>query len=146
MKFESFQSERKRMLLFAVVREGVTKGEGGAATGWETCPPRAPQKTRARTPNWQSSSSSELNIIQLFYREKKQAGTGPSRRHIKGSKIAKRHQNAKVLVNWGPFDENTISDGSFSFFKSLSRNKPSEITDFLVFIHHVFHYLLLECS
>ena len=37
-----------------------------------------------------------------------QAGTGPSRRHIKGSKIAKGLQGAKVLVNWGPFDENCV--------------------------------------
>ena len=32
----------------------------------------------------------------------KQAGTGPSRRHIKGSKIAKGIQSAEVLVNWVP--------------------------------------------
>ena len=28
-----------------------------------------------------------------------------SRRHIKGSKIAKGLQNVKLLVNWGPFME-----------------------------------------
>ena len=33
---------------------------------------------------------------------RKQAGNGPSRRHIQGSKIAKRLQNFKVLVNWEP--------------------------------------------
>ena len=32
----------------------------------------------------------------------KKAGTGPCRRHIQGSKIAKGLQNVKVLVNWGP--------------------------------------------
>ena len=35
----------------------------------------------------------------------KQAGTGPNRRHIQVSKIAKGLQNVKVLVNWGPFYE-----------------------------------------
>ena len=29
----------------------------------------------------------------------------PSRCHIKGSKTAKGLQSAKVLVNWGPFDD-----------------------------------------
>ena len=38
-----------------------------------------------------------------IYFLKGQAETGPSRRHIYGSKLAKGLQNAKVLVNWGPF-------------------------------------------
>ena len=33
----------------------------------------------------------------------KQTGTGPSRRHIEGSKKAKGLQNVKVLVNLEPF-------------------------------------------
>ena len=32
-----------------------------------------------------------------------QAGTGPSRHHIEGSKTAKGLQNVKVLVNLEPF-------------------------------------------
>ena len=39
-----------------------------------------------------------MNIVE-------QAGNGPNRRHIEGSKIAKRLQCAKVLMNWGPFVE-----------------------------------------
>ena len=34
-----------------------------------------------------------------------QAGNGPSRRHIQGSKIAKGLQNFQVLVNWDYFYE-----------------------------------------
>ena len=37
--------------------------------------------------------------------KKKQAGNGPSRRHIYSSKIPKGLQKVKVLVNWGPFYE-----------------------------------------
>ena len=37
--------------------------------------------------------------------EVKQAGNGPSRRHIQGSKIAKRLQNFQVLVSWDYFYE-----------------------------------------
>ena len=44
-----------------------------------------------------------------FAQVEKQAGTGPSRRHIQGSKIAKGLQNVKVLVNWGPFYEKKLS-------------------------------------
>ena len=39
---------------------------------------------------------------------KEQAGTGPSRRHIYGSKIPKGSQIVKVLVNSGPFYENNF--------------------------------------
>ena len=42
-----------------------------------------------------------------------QDGTGPSRRHIKGSKM-KGLQSAKVLMNWRHFDEN--------FFETMSHN------------------------
>ena len=45
----------------------------------------------------------------------KQGETDPSRRHIKGSKIAKGLHSAKVLVNWGPFDEKF-------FMKKMSHN------------------------
>ena len=38
----------------------------------------------------------------------KQAGNGPSRRHIQGSKIAKGLQSVKVLVNYGPFGEKNL--------------------------------------
>ena len=41
-----------------------------------------------------------MTIVDSFL---KQAGTGPSRRHIQGSKISKGFQNVKVLVNWGSF-------------------------------------------
>ena len=41
-----------------------------------------------------------INLILLEYFKYKQAGNGPSRRHIQGSKIAKGLQNFKVLVNW----------------------------------------------
>ena len=37
-----------------------------------------------------------------------QAGNGPSRRHIQGSKIAKGLQNFQVLVNWDYFNEKKI--------------------------------------
>ena len=50
--------------------------------------------------NRQHHSAYRLNRVDY-----KQAGTGPSRRHIQGSKIAKGLQSAKVLVNWGHFDE-----------------------------------------
>ena len=43
-----------------------------------------------------------------YAEEKEQAGNGPSRRHIQGSKIAKGLQNFKVLVNWEPFYEKKI--------------------------------------
>ena len=33
----------------------------------------------------------------IYKNKEKQAGTGPSRRHIQGSKIAKRHQSFKVF-------------------------------------------------
>ena len=39
----------------------------------------------------------------LNHQKIQQAGTGPSRRHIKDSKIAKGFQSVKLLVNWGPF-------------------------------------------
>ena len=35
------------------------------------------------------------NLINLYLSEKEQAGTGPSRRHIQGSKIAKRLPSVK---------------------------------------------------
>ena len=38
----------------------------------------------------------------------KQAETGPSYRHIAGSKIAKGLQNVKVSGNWGPFYEKKL--------------------------------------
>ena len=44
-----------------------------------------------------------LNCFSRRFEE--QAGSGPSWRHILGSKIAKGLQNVKVLVNWGPFYE-----------------------------------------
>ena len=49
--------------------------------------------------------------MSYFDREKytlstfQQAGNGPSRRHIQGSKIAKGLQNFQVLVNWDYFYE-----------------------------------------
>ena len=60
----------------------------------------------------------------------KQAGTGPSRRHIYGSKIAKGLQNVKVLVKLEPF---------VNFFKSLTVPKNTEREDLLGFfnIHSV---------
>ena len=68
------------------------------------------------------SSDSEISLKEalprkIFSIKKNKAGTGPSRRHIKGSKIAKGLQSAEVLVNWVPFDE---------FFRSLTmlKNKP----------------------
>ena len=50
--------------------------------------------------------------------KKKQAGTGPSRRHIQVSKIAKGLQNVKVLVNWGPFYEKNCSKKSHNAEKN----------------------------
>ena len=44
----------------------------------------------------------------------KQAGNGPSRRHIQGSKIAKGLQNFQVLVNWDYFYEK-------KFWKKISQ-------------------------
>ena len=49
--------------------------------------------------------------------KKKQAGTGPSRRHIKGSKIAKGLQYVKVLVSWGPFYEKFFLEKSLTMPK-----------------------------
>ena len=44
----------------------------------------------------------------------KQAGNGPSRRHIQGSKVAKGLQNFQVLVNWDYFYEKKIEKKSHS--------------------------------
>ena len=63
-----------------------------------------------KTEHMYNSVRNKLNLY-LY----KQAGTGPSRRHIQGSKIPKGLQNVKVLVNWGPFY------GKF-FFEKKSHN------------------------
>ena len=62
----------------------------------------------------------------------KQAGNGPSRRHIQGSKIAKGLQNFQVLVNWDYFYKK-------NFLKSLTMPKKTEREDPLGFfnIHSV---------
>ena len=57
----------------------------------------------------------------------KQTGTGPSRRHIKGLKIAKGLQSANVLTNWGPFDD--------FFLKKVSMPNETEKGDPLGFIN-----------
>ena len=44
----------------------------------------------------------------------KQAGNGPSRRHIQGSKIAKGLQNLQELVNWDYLYEKKIEKKSHS--------------------------------
>ena len=64
--------------------------------------------------------------------DSKQAGNGPSRRHIQGSKIAKGLQNFQVLVNWDYFNE--------FFLKKVSQcRKKTEREDPLGFfnIHSV---------
>ena len=43
--------------------------------------------------------------FKVFYSQYKQAWNGPSRRHIKGSKLAKGLQNFQVSVNWDYFYE-----------------------------------------
>ena len=45
-------------------------------------------------------------IVKLSMYWSEQAGNGPNRRHIQGSKIAKGLQNFQVLVNWDYFYEN----------------------------------------
>ena len=64
-------------------------------------------------------------IILHFTCEKKQAGNGPNRRHIQGSKIAKGLQNFQVLVNWENFYE-------FFFEKKSHNDKKTEKGDPLV--------------
>ena len=54
--------------------------------------------------------------------EMEQAGNGPSRRHIQGSKIAKGLQNFKVLVNWDYFYLKKLK-------KSLTMPKKTERED-----------------
>ena len=71
-------------------------------------------KNSKRTSKCQSilfySTRKKFNVSQcrktLAYH--KQAGNGPSRRHIQGSKIAKGLQNFQVLVNWDYFYEKKI--------------------------------------
>ena len=65
----------------------------------------------------------------------KQAGTGPSRRHIKGSKIAKGIQSAEVLVNWVPlgffFEKRSHNAEKFLLYplviRKIIRMKTSKI-------------------
>ena len=59
----------------------------------------------------------------------KQAWTGPSRRHIQGSNIAKGLQNFQVLVNWDYFY------GQFFLKKSLTMPKKTEREDPLEFFN-----------
>ena len=54
----------------------------------------------------------------------KQAGNGPSRRHIEGSKIAKGLQNFQVLVNWDYFYEKFFLKKSFTMSKKTERGDP----------------------
>ena len=46
----------------------------------------------------------QLGIQYKITEHDEQAGNGPSRRHIQGSKIAKGLQNFQVLVNWDYFN------------------------------------------
>ena len=41
------------------------------------------------------TKTAERNIVTVYHSKLKQAGTGPSRRHIQGSKIAKRLPSVK---------------------------------------------------
>ena len=52
--------------------------------------------------------SYSASFAEVSLSDKKQAGNGPSRRHIQGSKIAKRPQNFQVLVNWDYFYEKKL--------------------------------------
>ena len=51
----------------------------------------------------------------------KQAGTGPSRRHIQGSKIAKRHQSFKVFSSTAL---KTFFEKSLTTPKKTERRNP----------------------
>ena len=59
----------------------------------------------------------------------KQAGTGPSRRHIQGSKIAKGHQRFKV------FSSTALKN--FFFEKSLTTPKKLKGGPFGIFLYPV---------
>ena len=65
--------------------------------------------------------STHLEIRTYSKTNFKQTGIGPSRRHIKGSKLPKGLQNVKVLVNWGPFYGNFFSKKSLTMPKKTER-------------------------
>ena len=73
--------------------------------------------SKSKNTLFDDESGKSINLF-FFHICMKQAGNGPSRRHIQGSKIAKGLQNFQVLVNWDYFYEK-------KFEKSLTMPKKN---------------------
>ena len=74
--------------------------------------------SKSKNTLFDDESGKSINLF-FFHICMKQAGNGPSRRHIQGSKIAKGLQNFQVLVNWDYFYEKKIWKKSHNAEKKL---------------------------